>query len=300
VDAPDDEPALALALLIELVAPAEEADVGSEQIERDADLGRVDDDGADGERTERSNVPALSAGRLDDKDAVPAGRGRLLDGVAGVDEGVERRVGAERELSQRDIVGDGRREMDHRDVERGVVGPGLLEDDERVVGLETADEEEAVERVLLELERDVAEVDVGQRPVGAELGATARRPAIDSEPVELAHIVLEQAVEAVVDGDGRVAARQAVADGLPGRGVHAAGGGTDAGEKAPQGQQPSGQPASRQRDETRWTIPMRMRSLTGLSLSWSSEDEAAKASSMSMNSASRSESAFLKSRSSIA
>lgn len=190
--------------------------------------------GTHGERSKSGNVPALSSSRLDDEHPVSAGRRTLLDRVARVDERVETRVGSEREFGDGHVVRDGRGEVDHGDVEVGVVYPGLLEDEERVERLEPSDEHQAVEPVLLELERDVAEVNVGQHSVGAELGPSSRRPAVDPEPVELRHVVLQETVKAVVDGDGRVASRETVPDSLSGGSVHSSGRSANATRKGDQ------------------------------------------------------------------
>lgn len=120
----------------------------------------------------------------------------------------------------------------------GVAGSGGVEHEEGSVSLESSDEHERVELVLLEGGGDSSEVDVGKGSVSSELRPSSSSPSIDSEPVELGDVVFEETVESVVDRDGGVAPRETVSDHLSGRGVHSSGGGPDAeeGEGKNQGQ----------------------------------------------------------------
>lgn len=112
---------------------------------------------------------------------------------------------------------------------KGRVGlSSLLEDEERVVGLESTDEHECVEPVSLEGSGNLSEVDVRESSVGSKLRSTSSGPPIDSEPVELRDVVGEKTVEAVVDGEGGVASRETVSDGLSSGSVHSSGGSTNA------------------------------------------------------------------------
>lgn len=174
--------------------------------------------------TESSDVTTLSTSSLNNEHSVPRGRSTLLDSITSVDEGVQTGIGSERELGKRDVVGDSGREMDHGDVERRVSLPRLLEDEQRVVGLETSDEHERVESVPLEGSGDFSEIDVGKGSVGSELGSTSGRPAVDSEPIELGDVVGEETVESVVDRVRGVTSGETVSDGLTGGGVHSSSG----------------------------------------------------------------------------
>lgn len=254
---PDDESTLSPSLGIELVSLSEELNVASKEIERDSDLGRVDDDGSDltkrrergsksvrrverrarfeqrkethGEGSKSSDVSRVSSSGLDDEDSVPASGSTLLDGIASLDQGVQTGVGSEGEVGERDVVGNGSGEVDHRDVEGGVAGSSLVEDEKSGVGLESSDEHERVELVLLESGGNSSKIHVGESSVGTELGTSSSSPSVDSEPVELRDVILKKTVESVVDGDGGVSSREAVSNHLSSSGVHSSRGGSDAG-----------------------------------------------------------------------
>jgi len=113
-------------------------------------------------------------------------------------------------------------------VEGGIAGSSLVEDEKSGVGLESSNEHERVELVLLESGGDSSKIDVGKSSVGTELGTSSSSPSVDSEPVELRDVVLEKTVESVVDGDGGVASRETVSNHLSSSGVHSSGSGSDA------------------------------------------------------------------------
>lgn len=99
--------------------------------------------------------------------------------------------------------------MNERDAKGGVLLAALLEDVEGGHSLETTDNEESVNLVLGELGGDASEVGVGEGTVGSELGSTASRPLVDTEPAELGDIAVQETDESVVDGDGSVAVTEA-------------------------------------------------------------------------------------------
>jgi hypothetical protein len=101
--------------------------------------------------------------------------------------------------------------------------------------LESTNQQQSLDVIFLEQSRNDVEARFGgQLPIGTDLGTALGRPAVDFKPLEVAHcakglivMVAREAGEAVVDGDGVVAARHAVGDGGAGGGVHASGWGTD-------------------------------------------------------------------------
>ena len=113
-------------------------------------------------------------------------------------------------------------------MERGVMFPRRLQNQQRPIRLEPADHDQRVEFVLLELGRDATQVNVGQFAVRAEFGSAAGHPVVDAEPGELVDVVVEETWETVVDGEGFVALADTVTDGCSSGGVHTTGGGTDA------------------------------------------------------------------------
>lgn len=182
---------------------------------------------AHSESSQSSDVSRVSSSGLDDEDSVPAGGSTLFDGIASLDQRVQTGVASEGEVGKRDVVGDGSGEVNHGDVEGGVAGSSLVEDEKSGVGLESSDEHERVELVLLEGGGDSSKIDVGESSVGSELGSSSSSPSVDSEPVELRDVVLEKTVESVVDGDGGVSSRETVSNHLSGSGVHSSGGGSN-------------------------------------------------------------------------
>lgn len=59
--------------------------------------------------------------------------------------------------------------MHHWDLEARVVLASTLQDLQRLKGFKATDEHECVEAVILERRGDATEINVRQRPVGAEL-----------------------------------------------------------------------------------------------------------------------------------
>lgn len=102
--------------------------------------------------------------------------------------------------------------MDDWDVECRIILPTLFENEQRAERFETADHHQRMEVVLLELRCDCAEVDVGEFTVRAEFGAPAGHPVVNSEPGKLVNVVIEQAYEAIVDGERFVALADTVTD----------------------------------------------------------------------------------------
>lgn len=245
-DSLDHQSSFRLALDVKRVSLRQELDILLEQLEIHTLLRRVDQHGADldrcqrraecisGERmthsqgTERSDVTALSTLRLNNKDSVPAGGCRLLDCVTGIDQRVQRRIATEREVRKRDVVGDRAGQVDHGDLEGGVRSPVLLEDHDRVERLESTDDEQGIDVVSLEGAGHLSEIRAWQCPVRTEVSTTSGRPCVDSQPGQFGHIIVDQALETVVDRDGRVSAVVAESDSLSSSGVHSTGRGADA------------------------------------------------------------------------
>jgi hypothetical protein len=168
---------------------------------------------------------------LNNEHPVPARRRRLLDRVASIDKDVDRRVGTDGPLGDGDVVRDGRREVNHRDLERLVPLPRLVELVQRNHALESTDNQERVDLVLLELLCDALHVGIGQGTVRTELGTTAGTPLVDAEPGELGDVAFEETDETVVNRDGSVAVAETVADGGTGGGVDSSSGSTGAEEE---------------------------------------------------------------------
>lgn len=80
----------------------------------------------------------------------------------------------------------------------------------------------------MEFRRDGAEVDVWQSAIRSEFRTAAGHPAVDSKPGEFVQVVIEEAAEAVVDGERGVTLANTVADGGTGGGVHTTCGSTHA------------------------------------------------------------------------
>jgi hypothetical protein len=99
--------------------------------------------------------------------------------------------------------------VNERDTKGGVVLAALLEDVEGGHSFEATDDEESVDLVLGELGRDASEVGIGEGTVGTELGSTASRPLVDTEPAELGDVAVEETNESIVDGNGSVAVAEA-------------------------------------------------------------------------------------------
>lgn len=201
VHVPEDKSAFALSLRVQRIPALQIFDVVSEHIQIDAAFRCVDDARAglqykavsweglnfevQSSRTyckcaHGGDVSALASLRLDNEHPIPARRSTLLDRIARIHKGVQTCVAAQAELRQRHIVRDGRREVHHRDIERRVVLPPLLEDLQRAERLESADHDERVEVVVLEFRGDRAEVDVGQLAVRAEFRTATRHPVVDT------------------------------------------------------------------------------------------------------------------------
>ena len=166
--------------------------------------------------------------RLNHKDPIPTRARALLDRIARIQQRVQTRIAPETELCQRDVIADRRRQMDHGDMQRGVRLPRLIEYQERVERLEPANQQQPVKFMFLEPRCNSPDIDIGQGAVRAEFGPAARSPVVHFEPCELGDVVFEEAFEAVVDREGRVAVVHAVARCCAGCCVHAAGGGADA------------------------------------------------------------------------
>ena len=92
-------------------------DVVGQLLERDALLVQVDPHRAPGQPTQQGQVAAEAAHRLHDEAATGRGAG-LPHAIDGVDDQVERAVGAHRQLRVGDVVVDGGREADRRDLGR--------------------------------------------------------------------------------------------------------------------------------------------------------------------------------------
>ena len=112
--------------------------------------------------------------------------------------------------------------MNKRDAQARVVLAAGLELLERGEGLEAADDQQTLDLVLGEPGCNALEVLARLLAVRAELGSAARRPLVNAEPAQLDDVVLEEAGDRVVDGQRRVAAREAEADGRARRCVHPA------------------------------------------------------------------------------
>jgi len=213
---------------------AEELDVALEHVDIDPFLGDIDRRGAHGQTGGRGDVARLAALGLDDEHAASRRRRGLADSVAEGDQGVETGVAAERVLGAGHVVGDGGGQDDERDAERRVLVSGATQLADGREGLEAANDEEGVEAVALEAIGSGLHVLGRQAAVGANLRAALVDPVVRLEPLNLADradrlviVVAAQAGEAVVDGNGGVAAGQAVGHGGARRGVHATGRGAD-------------------------------------------------------------------------
>ena len=93
-------------------------------LQGDAFLVQVHPDGAAGQPAHQREIAAVAAHRLDHEAAPGRGAG-LPDPVDGIDDQIERAVRADREVGVRHVVVDGRRQADHRDLERRVPIPLL-------------------------------------------------------------------------------------------------------------------------------------------------------------------------------
>ena len=113
-----------------------------------------------------------------------------------------------------------RGQVDERNPQTCVVLTTGLELLERGEGLEPADDQQTLDLVLGESRGDALEVLAGLFAVRAELRSAARRPLIDTQPAELDNVVLQQAGDRVVDGERRVTAREAEANGRTRRRIH--------------------------------------------------------------------------------
>ena len=91
---------------------------------------------------------------------------------------------------------------------------------------------------------------VGHVPADPELGATEAGPAVDIAPLELAHIPVDQPVQAAVDAEHRVAAVQPEPHRGRGGGVHTRRQPTDVDQGDPVGAALG--PVAGQRGEIEW------------------------------------------------
>lgn len=158
-DSLDNQPTLTLTLLIQAVPLDQELDILLQKLQGNPHLGRVHQDSSNCERTHRSDIPTLSTLGLYHKHPVPTGRGTLFDGITSFYERIERGIGTERKVCEGYIVRQGRWEMNHGDLEGGVVGSVLREEDDRVESFETTNDQQAVQRVSLETGSDGADID---------------------------------------------------------------------------------------------------------------------------------------------
>src|SRR4029450_3061183 len=91
-------------------------------------------------------------------------------------------------------------------------------------GLPAADDQQPVAPLLLQAAADAVQVLDGRDVAAdAELGPAEAAPALDVAPLQLAHVPVDQALEAAVDPEHGVAAVQAEAHRRPGHGGHGRG-----------------------------------------------------------------------------
>lgn len=180
------------------------------------------------QRTHRRQIPTLATLHLHHKHPISTRTRTLLNRIARIHQRIQTRIAPQTKLRHRHIITNRRRQMHHRNMERRIMFPRLIQNRQCPISLEPANHDQGVEFVLLELRGDTPEVDVWEFAVGAQFGAAAGHPVVDAEPGELVDVVVEEAGEPVVDGEWFVALADTVADCCSGGGVHATSGGTDA------------------------------------------------------------------------
>ena len=74
----------------------------------------------------------------------------MLEFVHGLDDFIERRVGAERKVGAGNVVGNGGRQQTNGNVEGRKFGSGFLQAGQATEAFETADDEDAANVVLLD------------------------------------------------------------------------------------------------------------------------------------------------------
>src|SRR4029450_13517594 len=89
-------------------------------------------------------------------------------------------------------------------------------------GVPAADDQQRVDPVLLQAAADAVQVLDGRDVAAdAQLGPAEAAPALDVTPLQLAHVPVDQALEAALDPEHGVATVQAEANRRPSDGVHA-------------------------------------------------------------------------------
>lgn len=164
---------------------------------------------------------------LDDKDTLPAGGGTLLDGIAGIHDGVQTGIASQTKLSTRDVVADGGGDVNHGHTEGRVYVAGVAHLETGSVCLETTDQDQTLDVELLELVGNHTEIERGLVSVGTELTSSVSNPAIDVHPLQLFDKTSHKTREAVVDTKGDMSTVASIADSSTDGSIHTACGRTD-------------------------------------------------------------------------
>ena len=139
---------------------------------------RPDPLGARRQARHDGEVAAVAPHHLDDE-RPPPGHGRLLDLVDGLDDGVQRGVGADGELRAREAVVDAGRERRRSGCGRGRGRPGRLHPERRLVGRPAADEEDPLDLVRCE---DLGQSAGAPPPTGPSGSSRARPRPRETQP----------------------------------------------------------------------------------------------------------------------
>ena len=170
---------------------------------------------APGHSSHRGQVAAVAAHHFDDEEPTLGSGRRLPDPVADFGDLVEGGVAAEREVRARNVVADGGGQHDHRDLELGVLGSTLGQQERGMVGLKPTDHQQSVNVLLSQLLRHLFVLPGRKGSLRAELCSAGVSPSVDGFPSQRMDVAGLEALDSVADPERIVTGDDAVSDKRP-------------------------------------------------------------------------------------
>ena len=125
---------------------------------------------------------------------------------------IEGRICSQAKVGARNIVADGCRQDDDRDLEFRILVAALDHQEGRVEGLESTDHQDSAYLVISQLFRNLVKFSSRQGPLRAELGAADGCPPVDRLPREVHDVSFDQSLKSILDSERSVTRQNTVAD----------------------------------------------------------------------------------------